>query len=423
MKKKYRLMVTWALVAVLLGMTLTGCSGNSNVAAGDLMKGINKNPVQLPQEMDGELNQALLDFTWNLFKESGADKGNVMISAPSVYLALGMALNGADGETREAMLKALSAQNIKLEDLNAGLSAWSNSLMDKKNKTDVRIANSIWIRNGFEADPAFLQTNGDYYQAGIRSLDFADPSAPKIINQWVEEKTEGTIDKIIETMDDDLMMYLINAIYFKGDWKEPFKAGKTYERTFAAPAGSVETSFMRRSGNMDYIQGQGATGVILPYADERFAFVGILPEEGKSPRDFINTTTAADMLKLISTKKIKNVDLSLPKFASSYENELRDELNALGMDIAFDPFRADFSLMNKAHNKDLFIGGVKHKTYIKVDEKGTEAAAVTGVEVNTTSMPIDLTQVVFDRPFVYAIIDWQTNSPLFVGIMEDPTIR
>ncbi|AFL98799.1 serine protease inhibitor [Desulfitobacterium dehalogenans ATCC 51507] len=423
MSRKYQLIVTWALVAVMLGVTLTGCSGNSKVAAGDLMKGINKNPVQLPQKMDGELNQALLDFTWNLFRESGANTGNVMISAPSVYLALGMTLNGADGETREAMLKALSAQNIKPEDFNLGLSAWMTSLMDKENKADVRIANSIWIRDGFEADPAFLQTNGDYYQAGIRSIDFADPSAPKIINQWVEEKTEGTIDKIIEKIDDDLMMYLINAIYFKGEWKDQFKAGSTYESTFSAPAGSVETPFMRRSGNMDYIQGKGATGVILPYTDERFAFVGILPGEGQSPRDFINTITAAEMLTLISTKKTKNIDLSLPKFESSYEDELQDELHALGMEIAFDPYRADFSLMNKAHTKDLFIGEVKHKTYIKVDEKGTEAAAVTGVGVSTTSMPIDLTQVVFDRPFVYAIIDWQTNSPLFVGIMEDPTVK
>ncbi|MGE4273413.1 MAG: serpin family protein [Desulfitobacterium sp.] len=423
MNRKQHFIITWLLVALMLGMTLTGCATNSVVGSGDLMKGIKGNNVQLPTKMDGELNQALVDFTWNVFKESKKNEGNVMISAPSIYLALGMTLNGAEGVTKEAMLKALSAQNLKLEDFNAGLATWSNSLMNKESKVAVRIGNSIWIREGYEADRKFLQTNGDYYQAGISTLDFSDPSAPKAINKWVEEKTEGTIDKIIEEMDEDLMMYLINAIYFKGDWKDQFTADKTHPRSFTTPTGSVEASFMNRRGNIDYFQGKEATGVILPYVDECYAFVGILPESGQSPREFIDQLTVAEMFKLINSKEKKNIQLSLPKFESSYEDELKDELATLGMEIAFDPNQADFSLMSKQHTKDLFIGEVKHKTFIKVDEKGTEAAAVTGVGMETTSAPIDLTQVVFDRPFVYAIVDWETNMPLFMGIMEDPTAK
>ncbi|MGI1658293.1 MAG: serpin family protein [Desulfitobacterium sp.] len=423
MKRKQHFIITWLLVALMLGMTLTGCATNSAVGSGDLMKGIKGNNVQIPPKMDGELNRALVDFTWNVFKESKKNEGNVMISAPSIYLALGMTLNGAEGATKEAMLKSLSAQNLKLEDFNVGLATWSNSLMNKESKVAVRIANSIWIREGYEADQKFLQTNGDYYQAGISTLDFNDPSAPKAINKWVKEKTEGTIDKIIEEMDEELMMYLINAIYFKGDWKDQFTADKTHPRNFTTPTGSVEAPFMNRRGNIDYFQGKEATGVILPYVDERYAFVGILPESGQSPREFIDQLTVTDLFKLINSKEMKNVQLSLPKFESSYENEMRDELATLGMGIAFDPNQADFSLMSKQHIKELFIGEVKHKTFIKVDEKGTEAAAVTGVGMEMTSAPIDLTQVVFDRPFVYAIVDWETNMPLFMGIMEDPTAK
>lgn len=416
MKNKLILVLCLLLIATIV---LAGCASPS----GDLMKGIiSKNKDRVPESMDIELNQAILNFTWNLFKESSENPGNIMISAPSAYFALAMTLNGAANETKNEMLKALSADNISLEDLNTGLNDWM-ILISKNRTAKFSITNSIWLREGFNANKDFLQTNADYYSAYIRSLDFGDASAPDEINKWVKEATNDTIDKIVDEISDDLMMYLINAIYFKGDWKEQFSANKTREMEFNTPSGKLKTDFMNRRGNIDYLKLKDITGVILPYVDEQFAFVGLLPAEDQTPKELINELSALDLMRLLSNKEVKNIELSLPKFESSYEDSLKNELSNLGMDIAFEPYNADFSVMREDLKKDLYIGDVKQKTYIKVDEKGTEASAVTSVEMNTTSMPVELPKVVFDRPFVYGIIDVETGIPLFIGIMENPTTK
>ncbi|MBP7278221.1 MAG: serine proteinase inhibitor [Tissierellia bacterium] len=416
MKNKLILVLCLLLIATIV---LAGCASPS----GDLMKGIiSKNKDRVPESMDIELNQAILNFTWNLFKESSENPGNIMISAPSAYFALAMTLNGAANETKNEMLKALSADNISLEDLNTGLNDWM-ILISKNRTAKFSITNSIWLREGFNANKDFLQTNADYYSAYIRSLDFGDASAPDEINKWVKEATNDTIDKIVDEISDDLMMYLINAIYFKGDWKEQFSANKTREMEFNTPSGKLKTDFMNRRGNIDYLKLKDITGVILPYVDEQFAFVGLLPAEDQTPKELINELSALDLMRLLSNKEVKNIELSLPKFESSYEDSLKNELSSLGMEMAFEPYNADFSLMREDLKKDLFISNVKQKTYIKVDEKGTEASAVTSVEVETTSMPPELPKIVFDRPFVYGIIDVETGIPLFIGIMENPSIK
>jgi serpin B len=416
MKNKLILVLCILLISAIV---LSSCASPS----GDLMKGIiSKNKDRVAETMDIELNQAILNFTWNLFKESSNNQGNIMISAPSAYFALAMTLNGAANETKNEMLKALSADNISLEDLNTGLNDWM-ILISKNRTAKFSITNSIWLREGFNANKDFLQTNADYYSAYIRSLDFGDASAPDEINKWVKEATNDTIDKIVDEISDDLMMYLINAIYFKGDWKEQFSANKTREMEFNTPSGKVETDFMNRRGNIDYLKLKDITGVILPYVDEQFAFVGLLPAEDQTPKELINELSALDLMRLLSNKEVKNIELSLPKFESSYEDSLKNELSSLGMEMAFEPYNADFSLMREDLKKDLFISNVKQKTYIKVDEKGTEASAVTSVEVETTSMPPELPKIVFDRPFVYGIIDVETGIPLFIGIMENPSIK
>jgi serpin B len=333
-----------------------------------------------------------------------------------------MTLNGAANETKNEMLKALSADNISLEDLNTGLNDWM-ILISKNRTAKFSITNSIWLREGFNANKDFLQTNADYYSAYIRSLDFGDASAPDEINKWVKDATNDTIDKIVDEISDDLMMYLINAIYFKGDWKEQFSANKTREMEFNTPSGKLKTDFMNRRGNIEFLKLNDITGVVLPYEDEQFAFVGMLPAEGQTPKELINELSALDLVRLLKNKEVKNIELSLPKFESSYEDSLKNELSKLGMIQAFEPYNADFSLMSEDLKKDLYISEVKQKTYIKVDEKGTEAAAVTSVEMELTSMPPELPKVVFDRPFVYGIIDVETGIPLFIGIMENPSIK
>ena len=404
---------------LIIMVILTGCSSSSS---DDLMKGINPNNEKgMSQPMDSKLNQAILDFTWKMFKETSNNEGNIMISPPSVYFALAMTANGADGETKEEMLKALSSENIALDDLNKGLCGWMNAISGGET-VKLSIANSIWYRDDFKANKDFLHTNADYYSAAIQKLDFSRTSAVDTINKWVKDATNDKIDKIVEEIEDDVVMYLINAIYFNGDWKYQFSANDTREGDFNSPDKTVKTKYMSRRGDMYYLQSNGITGVLLPYVDEQFAFIGMLPEEGTTPRDLINNLSTLDLINLMKNKKEKEIELSIPKFESSYEDSLKDELSVLGMNIPFTPGIADFSKMGESGKNDLSISNVKHKTYIKVDEKGTEAAAVTSV-VMPQSMPIELPRLSFDRPFIYGIIDVTTGIPLFIGIMENPAIK
>ncbi len=415
MKNKITLFICLILIA---SMIFTGCSSSVN-----LMEGIKpNNEIGVMRQMDEKFNQAILNFTWNMFKESSSNEGNLMISPISAYFALAMAANGADGDTKTEMMKALSAENVPLDDLNKGLNYWMNTIT-KDRIAKFSITNSIWYREGFKANKDFLQTNADYYSAYIRSLDFMQKSAPDTINGWVKEATNDKIDKIVGEINDDLVMYIINAIYFNGDWKYEFSANKTRKESFNAPSGKVETDFMSRRGKMDYLEFNGVTGVILPYLDGQFAFVGLLPEEGETPKDIINNLTVLDLINLMKNKEEKNIELSIPKFEVSYEDSLINELSNMGMKLPFEPYSADFSKMNESGEKDLFIGEIKHKTYIRVDEKGTEAAAVTSIGVEATSMPVEFPRLTFDRPFVYGIVDVTTGIPLFIGIMENPAVK
>lgn len=417
MNKKVMILITCLFSAII---TLTSCTLPNN----DLMNGIkSKGDNKVPKQMDIEIKDALMNFSWRIFHESSQKSGNIMISPVSIYLSLAMALNGADGETRLAMLETLSAQGISEKDLNSSLRDWINILMNEDRKVELSIANSIWYRDGFEANQSFLQNNADYFSASIKSLDFSKQEAVNIINDWVKDATKDTIDKIIENIDDNAMMYIMNAIYFKGDWKEEFKANNTYKSPFNAPSGVVDVEFMHRSGNIDYLKGDGVTGIFLPYIDDQYAFIALLTEKGQVPKDLMDHFTPKDMSELIKNKKTTNINLALPKFESSYEDSFKDELSKLGMGIAFDPNNADFSLMKKDGNRDLFISEVKHKTFICVDEKGTEASAVTSIEVTTTSMQIEVEKLVFDRPFIYSIVDLNTGLPLFMGIMENPSLE
>lgn len=408
MKNKLFIIVCLIMITTLI---ISGCTSI-------LFNGI-KDEDREVGKMDNELNLAILNFSWNMFKESSKEDGNIMISPPSAYLVLAMTLNGADKETKTEMLNTLGAKNISLDTLNQGLNDWMYSLTTNRTaKFD--IANSIWYREGFNVSKDFLKRNNDFYSAYIKNLDFKKADAPDHINKWVSKATNGTIDKIVEEINEDVMMYLINAIYFKGNWRDEFSANKTNESEFKTPKGKIKTDFMNRRGVMDYIQSGKVEGVVLPYSDESFVFVALLPEEGQTPKDLIDKLNALDLIKLTNNREEKNIELSLPKFESSYEDVLNDKLSALGMVKAFEPYSADFSLFREDLKKDLYISEIKQKTYIKVDEKGTEASAVTAGTVETTSMPLELQRLVFNRPFVYGIIDVETGIPLFIGIMENP---
>ena len=404
---------------LLLLPALSACT----LAGEDLMAGVKA--AKWPEETDlpqsGFLESAG-SFSWSLFQESISSPGNILISPASVYLALAMTINGSDKETRTAMQEALFAQKLTLAELNEGSRDWMVLLLDKnRQKKQLSLANSLWLASTFTANPAFLQSNDDYFAAAARSLDFQQDSAKAQINRWVKQNTGGKINQIVDEIDPYSVMFLINAVYFKADWEKPFKREQTGPGLFAAPAGTSQVQYMNQMASLAYFRSQDCQGVLLPYESGDFAFLAILPDAAITARQWVSKTSARDLADLLDQAKPQSISLSLPRFKSRHEERLNDALASLGMAVAFIPDQADFSLMSQDGTDQLFISEVKQKAYLEVDEKGTEAAAVTSVEMRATSMPLADLNLQFDRPFIYGIIDTRTGLPLFLGLMEDPS--
>jgi serine protease inhibitor len=375
-----------------------------------------------PARMDAAYQTSVLDFTWRLFQETLGEEGNTLISPTSVYLALAMTMNGAQGDTLTAMKEALASANLSQETINAASRDLTRLLQHQTEKTNVSLANAIWLREQYPVAQPFLQANADYFAAAAQALDFESPQAVNTINGWVKKQTEGAIDSIVEQIDPSTMMYLMNAVYFKSDWQTPFDANSTYDAPFQNSIGETTASFMHRTDTLSYFISDQAQGVMLPYEDGKYQFFAILPGSSVNVRDYVRELQTGDLTTILQSMQTGQVMLSLPKFEVAYENRLKDELSKLGMGVAFTP-QADFSRMNAQGQSDLLISDVVHKTFCRVDEQGTEAAAVTSVEMRLTSAPMTDVEIRFDRPFVYGIMDSTSATPLFLGLMEQPSIK
>ncbi|NLW12625.1 MAG: serine proteinase inhibitor [Clostridiaceae bacterium] len=424
-------------VIISSALILSGCAGISDgilpdvgklPEAADLMADVEAQEWPAEAESPNELAIAQLNrFSEQLLKQAMQNEGNIMISPASIYLALAMTLQGADGTTAEAMKEVLAGSDVTLEDLNRTarslMTYWSNDGAGAQ----LSLANSIWCDQEFIPETSFLQTNADYYAAEARRLDFKDAETIEIINKWVSDATKEKITEIIDEIDPSVIMYLINAVYFKADWAQQFKKTDTYERMFNSPEGEKSVDFMHRLGSILDISADGASGVALPYQDEDYMFFALMPEDASiTAENWLQAqpegTTFASIYEKINTADELQINLALPRFEATYEDSLKDDLSLLGMEIAFAPGEADFSKMQEIGGKEIFIGDVKHKTFIRVDEKGTEAAAVTAVEMRVTSMPMFDKEITFDRPFIYGIMHMPTGVPLFTGVMEDPSL-
>ena len=421
-----------ALVAAVLCLGWGAGAGQVLAASAkgtDLMAGLSKSAcAPRPGTPDEAARKGIGKFSADLLEASlEKNGGNVMVSPASVFLALAMAANGAEGSTKADMLAALAGKGMPLDRVNRASRDWMARLSRTGEKTTLGIANSIWFNKTFRPARPFLQRNADFFGAAARRLDFADRGALAVINGWVKNATRGTIDRIIEKIRRDDVMFLVNAVYFKSDWQVPFEKDDTGKAVFHAPKRDVETDFMHRTGGMTLLAPKGASGVALPYDDGRFVFFALLPEGKTTPREWFarqdRASVFGELVRMAAKKPAATVRLALPKFESRYEDGLVDELTGLGMGAAFDAARADFSGMGENRARDLFIGEVRHKTFVRVDEKGTEASAVTSVGIRLTSMPPSGPELVFDRPFLYGILDLETGIPLFTGVMEDPTAR
>jgi serpin B len=283
----------------------------------------------------------------------------------------------------------------------------------------LNVANSIWTQKGSPVLDGFMKTMRQDYGAEVSALDFQDAKAPGIMNDWVKKNTNGKIDKVVDSpIDPQTVLFLINAVYFKGNWKDEFKASDTRNEDFFLTDGSKKkVPMMSRSADYEYLKGDGFQAVRLPYGEGQMAMTVMLPD-GKLGLDSLFAKLQADPALLTKPFKQSAGELQLPKFKIEYEAPLNDALKKMGMGNAFDPNAADLSAMANVKGR-LFVDKVKHKTFLEVIEKGTEAAAVTSVAV-TGSAPTERFQMIVNRPFLLAIQDRQTGSLLFFGSVADP---
>lgn len=371
------------------------------------------------KQVDNRLTAASTRFAFK-FYERIRGNNNTFVSPASVMLALAMTYNGADGKTRDGMARALEVEGMSLEDVNRGFADLKSALVSTDPKIQLNIANSLWARNGFEFNPAFVERNKQHYAAEIASLNFSDPAATNTINSWVSKNTAGKIDKIIEQIKDGDILFLINAIYFKGQWQFEFKKENTKPDVFRLAAGQQkQLPMMSQSRSFFYYKGKDFQSVALPYGKGGVSMYIFLPDELRSLKQFEQDLTPENWDGWMQSFRVQPGDLKLPRFKVEWESNLNDALKALGMEEAFDSQRANFSQMAKTANP-LFISEVKHKAVCEVNEEGTVAAAVTSVTMGIASAPPPPFSMKVDRPFFFAIRDNQTGVILFMGSVTNP---
>ena len=358
------------------------------------------------------------EFSFSLFRQLGAAESdsNVFVSPLSASMALGMAMTGASGTTFDEMRATLGFGTTSESEIDQGYKSLITLLRGLDPGVDFRIANSIWTREGFPVTPAFLDAGRTWFDAQAASLDFASPNAVKSINDWVSTATAGKIPTILDQIKSDEVMFLINAIYFKGSWRAKFDPALTIDAPFHGIAGDQPMKLMHREGTIRYMQTPAFSAVDLPYGNSAYSMSVLLPNVGQSV-DAVLASLRTDTWSAWTTQfQDAELDLHLPRLALTWERMLIPDLQALGMRAAFQAGGADFSRISPLGDR-LFISTVKQKTYVNVNKEGTEAAAVTNVGISLTSAPLR-TQFRVDRPYVFVIRERLSGTILFLGAIR-----
>ena len=365
-------------------------------------------------------------FGFEFFKKVNDISGsnaNLMVSPLSVSMALGMARNGAAGTTLDAMNTTLGFAGMSDAQVNESYQHIIDTFTTLDPKVKMQIANSTWYRNGFEVEPAFISANRQYFNSEVTALDFSDPGAVNTINGWVSGKTNKLIPTIIDQIPADAVMYLVNAVYFKGQWKYQFETANTAQKPFTLPNGTVvQAPSMNQHATFQYFKGAGFEAIELPYNQGNFVMSVLLPDAGKSVGDIIPLLSQENWNTWSKQFSDRDIQLQLPKFKYAYEEkQMKPILSGMGMGVAFDADQADFTRINPEGG--LYISRVLHKSYIATDEEGTEAAAVTAVEIGVTSAgPDQVYHFTVNRPFIYFIQEKSTGTILFIGNVMNPNL-
>ena len=361
-------------------------------------------------------------FAFDIFREvmkSAGESENVIISPLSISYALSMTLNGADGATRDSMLKALRVNGITPDAINNSYKNLTEALLSVDKRVLMSIANSVWTENDFVVKQPFIDILTGYYDAESKSFDINDATAPDKINTWIEGKTNGLIRNMVERLNDNTVMLLINAIYFKGKWKSQFDETKTVQMPFYKPGGSSSNvPMMKQKTDFKVFEGNGFVLAEFPYGQGNFVMDIILPEDQNGVGGLLPSVNDASFKNWVNQMNEREIDLSFPRFKYGFKKQLKDILTIMGMGIAFTD-NADFSNISDLY--DLLINDVTHQAFIETNEEGTEAAAATIVDIGVTSMPLTPLVLKLDHPFIYLIRETTTNSIIFMGRVADPS--
>jgi len=349
---------------------------------------------------------------------------NITVSPLSVSLALSMAYNGARNETKAEIEKVLNVSGYTTEQINNSHKALVAALKSYDPNVQLEIANAIYSDKNFSILPEFISTNQSYYDAFVQSLDFSKTvETLNTINGWVAQKTHDKIPTIIDEVDPQMVMILLNAIYFNGIWKNKFGEKDTHNLPFYSADGTQkDVATMKLEKSLEYYSNNLFSAVNLPYGNGQFQMTVILPNQGKTSQNVITELNADNWNKWMKSFSTETCVVSMPRFKFSFDTELKNILSNMGMTSAFSPQKADFTGINSDKKKQLYIDQVVHKTYIDVNESGTEAAAVTAILILTGSSgePDPRKFFTVNRPFIFAISEKTTGSILFIGEIRKP---
>jgi serine protease inhibitor len=378
--------------------------------------------TELPRSLTGSERTVIggsNQFAFQLLREVAErdSSPNLFLSPLSASMALGMTMNGARGETFAEMRSALGFGTLQPAEINSSYRSLIDLLRGLDRNVEMRIANSIWSREDLPLLESFVSSSRTHFDAEVSRVPF-DATTLRAINAWVDRNTNGKIDRILDEIPPGAVMYLINAIYFNGNWTKRFERARTHDAPFRLEDGSTTTVRMMHQRDVGMLAAHTADAVIadIPYGRQAFSMTVVVPREGSSVRELVDGLDRDAWDAWMAALRPATYDLYLPRFRLEYERELNEMLQAMGMDAPFDPWRADFSGI--APDGGIYVSKVKQKTFVNVDEEGTEAAAVTSVEMRVVSLPPSMN---VDRPFLVAIRERLSGTILFLGVIGDPT--
>ena len=367
-------------------------------------------------ETQPEENVSSFDF--ELFKtiESSEMRDNFMVSPLSISLALSMAYNGAERDTKEAFAQVLRNET-SLAAFNQSNQEMISRLSSNTTDSSLSLANSMWIDEGLLVKDAFIGVNEDYYDSEVRNLDLRDPASVGIISEWVSEKTLGKVKDMLKEIDGILL--LINTVYFNMQWEDAFDVEQTHRAVFyKADNSALDVDMMSGEGSVPYLENDLFASIVLPYEGDEFSMVLVLPQEGKAVGDVAEDLAERDRDQWLDAFEDRVVYIEMPKFKMEYTQLLNESLIDMGLGIAFDEQMADFSGITA---RGLYISRVLHSTSINVNEAGTEAAAVTVVELRSLSIPYESKRLILNHPFLFIVKENRTGTFLFMGKVGAPS--